>query len=305
MAHPLFTWCSAESHRLSTVTVSIDPPRTRPRLGGFAVGGVLIGLSVVVFVLPDGLSGDARLTLAVFVAATGAWALTRIDDTYIALGAAALLTLGGVIDADRLFATLGSDIIWLLIAAFVLAAGVTATGLPARAVTFLVAGAGSLRQLMHLVTAALVATSFAVPATSGRAALAIPVFTTLAALLTGRTRVALALLFPTVILLSAVATLIGAGAHLITSQVLEAATGTGIDFVRWLILGLPLAVVSSHLATELVLVLFTRRADRRQPLPPYRLPYPGPLSSAEKVASAVVCAVILLWCTEPDRKSVV
>jgi solute carrier family 13 (sodium-dependent dicarboxylate transporter), member 2/3/5 len=287
------------SHRLSIVTATINPPRTRSTLGGFTVGAVLIGLSVVVFALPEDLSGDARITLAVFVAATGAWALTRIDDTYIALGAAALLTLTGVIDSDRLFATLGSDIIWLLIAAFVLAAGVTATGLPARAVTFLVAGAGSVRQLMHLVTAALVATSFAVPATSGRAALAIPVFTTLATLLTGRTRVALALLFPTVILLSAVATLIGAGAHLITSQVLEAATGTGIDFVRWLILGLPLAVVSSHLATELILLLFTRRADRRQPLRPYTLADHGPLSGAEKVAAAVVCAVILLWCTEP------
>ena len=64
----------------------------------------------------------------------------------------------------------------------------------------------------------------------------------------------LALLFPTVILLSAVATLIGAGAHLITVSVLWETTGRHIGFTQWLLLGLPLAVASSHLAAELVLL---------------------------------------------------
>jgi hypothetical protein len=58
------------------------------------------------------------------------------------------------------------------------------------------------------------------------AALALPVFPALAKVLADRKRlvVMLALLFPTVILLSAVATLIGAGAHLITVSVLFEAT---------------------------------------------------------------------------------
>lgn len=265
---------------------------------------MLAGPPAVVLGMPaDGLSTDARLTLAVFVAAVAAWAFTKIDDTYVALGAAALLTLCGVLDPDSLFGTLGSDVTWLLIAAFVLAAGVTATGLPARAVAFLVTGAGTVRQLLHLVTAALVVTAFAVPATSGRAALAVPVFTALATVLADRPRVvrALAVLFPTIILLSAIATLIGAGAHLITSQILEATTGSGIGFVHWLVLGLPLAVISAHLATEVVLVVFTRRADRRVPvrIRGVDLPDPGPFRGAERFAAWVVGSVVLLWCTEP------
>ncbi|WP_329377616.1 SLC13 family permease [Streptomyces sp. NBC_01716] len=256
-----------------------------------------------------GLSGDARFTLVVFTLATYSWIATSVDDTYVALGAGLALTATGVISSETLFATLGDEIVWLLICAFVLATAVTKTGLAGRAAAFLVGGAGTVRQLVHLTTAALVVTAFAVPATSGRAALALPVFLALAKALADRTRlvVMLALLFPTVILLSAVATLIGAGAHLITVGVLWEQTGEELGFVTWLILGLPLAVVSSHLAAELVLLTTTRRADRKGPV---RItaaqiqehsdaPVEGPLSPSEARCLLLLGTVVLLWCSEP------
>ncbi|MGW0863948.1 SLC13 family permease [Streptomyces sp. NPDC002611] len=256
-----------------------------------------------------GLGGDARFTLGVFVLATCAWIGTSIDDTYIALGAGLALTVTGVISSDTLFGTLGDDTVWLLICAFVLAAAVSRTGLAGRAAVFLVSGARTVRQLVHLTTAALVVTAFAVPATSGRAALALPVFLALAKVLADRKRlvVMLALLFPTVILLSAVATLIGAGAHLITVSVLWETTGQHIGFTQWLLLGLPLAVASSHLAAELVLLTTTRRADRRGPvsIAPEQIqehseqPVTGPWSQAEKLCALLLATVVLLWCAEP------
>ncbi|MFI6283566.1 SLC13 family permease [Streptomyces sp. NPDC051018] len=256
-----------------------------------------------------GLGGDARITLAVFAFATCAWIGTPIDDTYIALGAGLALTATGVISSDTLFGTLGDDTVWLLICAFVLAAAVTRTGLAGRAAAFLVTGARSVRQLTHLTTAALVVTAFAVPATSGRAALALPVFLALAKALAGRTRliVMLALLFPTVILLSAVATLIGAGAHLITVSVLWETTGERVGFAQWLLLGLPLAVVSSHLAAEAVLFTTTGRADRRGPVritaeqiqAHSERPVTGPWSPAEARCALLLATVVALWCSEP------
>ncbi len=256
-----------------------------------------------------GLGGDARLTLAVFALATCAWIGTPIDDTYIALGAGLALTVTGVISSETLFGTLGDSTVWLLICAFVLAAAVARTGLAGRAAAFLVGGARSIRQLVHLTTAALVVTAFAVPATSGRAALALPVFLALAKALADRKRlvVMLALLFPTVILLSAVATLIGAGAHLITVSVLWETTGDRIDFTQWLLLGLPLAVASSHLAAETVLLTTTRREDRRSPV---RItaddiqrhseqPVTGPWSPAESRCALLLATVVALWCSEP------
>ncbi|MFC7881529.1 SLC13 family permease [Streptomyces sp. NPDC057376] len=255
------------------------------------------------------LGGDARLTLAVFALATCAWIGTPIDDTYIALGAGLALTATGVISSDTLFGTLGDDTVWLLICAFVLAAAVARTGLAGRAAAFLVGGARSVRQLTHLTTAALVVTAFAVPATSGRAALALPVFLALAKALADRRRlvVMLALLFPTVILLSAVATLIGAGAHLITVSVLWEATGDRIGFTQWLLLGLPLAVASSHLAAETVLLTTTRRADRKGPVHitaeeiqrHAENPVTGPWTQAEKRCALLLATVVALWCSEP------
>ncbi|MFH8564545.1 SLC13 family permease [Streptomyces sp. NPDC017988] len=256
-----------------------------------------------------GLSGDARLTLAVFALATCAWISTPIDDTYIALGAGLALTATGVISSDTLFGTLGDETVWLLICAFVLAAAVARTGLAGRAAAFLVSGARSVRQLTHLTTAALVVTAFAVPATSGRAALALPVFLALAKVLAERRRlvVMLALLFPTVILLSAVATLIGAGAHLITVSVLWEATGERIGFTRWLLLGLPLAIASSHLAAEAVLLTTTRRADRKGPVhitldqlqEHSEQPVTGPWEPAETRCALLLATVVALWCSEP------
>lgn len=280
----------------------------RTLLGLLGLAGLLLGLSLVADSGP-GLSRDGRVTVVVFTVAVWAWVCTKVDDTYVALGAAVSLVLAGVLSTDELFETLGDDTVWLLLAAFVIAAGVTGSGLATRATAYVVSAARTPRQLVHLLTGALVVTTFAVPSTSGRAALSLPVFLCLARVFPDRPQLvrALALLFPTVILLSAVGSLLGAGAHLLTSEVLRTATGEGISFVRWLLLGLPLAVVASHAAAELVLVVFTSRDERRRRLvlsatdfaADSPSPVTGPLSVAESRAALLLASVVLLWCSEP------
>ncbi len=275
----------------------------------------LIGLAVLALAAwlatrsGSGPGGSAAVTLLVFTGAVWFWTFTKVDDTYVALGAATVLVLAGVIGTGDLFAALGDETVWLLLAAFVIAAGLTSSGLTRRAAAFVVAGARTPRQLVHLVTIAMVVTAFMMPSTSGRAAMALPVFAALAGILADRPRLvrALALLFPSVILLSAVGSLLGAGAHLITSQVVVAAGGQGFDFVTWMLLGLPLALASSHVCAEIVLLMFTGRAERRRPLrlniadldTDPRQPVTGPLSVHESRAALLLGAVILLWCTEP------
>ncbi|WP_277371580.1 SLC13 family permease [Rhodococcus rhodochrous] len=298
----------------SAVAPQSRPPRRHaiPGPGRIAAVGILagtVGLLVYLTRTDPDLTPPAAVTMIVFAVAVWLWVFTRIDDTYVALGAAAALTVVGVIDAEALFATLGDDVVWLLLSAFVIASGVASSGLATRGAAFLVTGAHSPRALVHLVAAALIVTAFAVPSTSGRAALVLPVFVALATVLADRPRLvrALALLFPTVILLSAVASLLGAGAHLITSQILVTATGTGFDFATWMILGLPLAIVSSHAAAELVLLLFTSTDDRRGRLTVTAAdigaqtdtPVSGPLSVAESRAALLLVVVMVLWCTEP------
>ena len=294
------------------------PERRRPLLRRLPWGATIAAVLLACFVVwcatnaigPGAtLPANGALTLGVFAVAIWLWIFSSIGDTYVALGAAVVLVVLGVLPDELLFTSLGEDTVWLLLAAFVIAAGITASGLSTRAAAFIVTGARSVRQLAHLTTATLVATAFAVPSTSGRAALAVPVFVALATVFAHRRRLvlALALLFPSVILLSAVASLLGAGAHLITSQILTAAGHEGFSFASWLLLGLPLALVASHLCTELILFMFTRRADRREPVhvtlaqmqEHSPVPITGPLTVAQSRSALLIAAVVTLWCTEP------
>ncbi|KQS63997.1 transporter [Modestobacter sp. Leaf380] len=278
--------------------------RGRDLVGVGLLAGVL--LAVLAGRVTGGLTGPAALVLAVFAVATWAWIATDLDDTAVALAAALVLALTGVLPADELFASLGSDVVWLLVAAFVVGVAVAASGLADRAASRLLTRARSPRGLVHLTTLALVATTFAVPSTSGRAALALPVFLALARVLRDRPQLVrgLALLVPTVVLLSAVGSLLGAGAHLVTSAVLTEATGEGVSFLRWVLLGLPLALVSSHLAAEVVLLLSTDRAERATPLRvsaaelSAEVGTPAALTREERRVLGLLAVVVTLWCTE-------
>lgn len=307
----------------------LDPPRSeRPsvRRGAWSLravpwGAVLTAAALLLFIgwctLSAVAPGDPQsaraphgaLTLSLFAVAVWPWIFSSVSDTFVALGIAVVLVVMGVLPDEALFSSLGTDTVWLLLSAFVIAAGVTATGLATRLAAYVVTGAGTLRQLAHLVTAVLVATAYAVPSTSGRAALSLPVFVALAHVLAGRrpSVVALALLFPSVILLSAVASYLGAGAHPITSQILIAAGEEGFFFVRWMILGLPLALVSSHLCTELILRLFVPARERAEPLRidladmqrHSPVPLSGPLSPSQSRSALIVGVVVALWRSEP------
>lgn len=315
---------------LETLPLSLAPKEAdqEPRARSIPWGRILsatvalalcAGIAVAHALSPEGPSLQASITLIVFVLAVWAWAFTRLDDTYVSLGAGTALVLSGSLSPKELFSSLGDDTIWLLVAAFVIAVGVTASGLTARAATWLVTGTDRPRVLFHLITAAIVGTVFAAPSTSGRAALLLPVFVAIAKALqsrpqdSGRQRRArarlvhaLSLVFPTVILLSAVGSFLGAGAHLVTAHIVAAAGSRDFSFASWLLLGLPLAALSSHLATELILALFTRRADMRQRISiamedlaaGSATPLTGPLTQVENRAALLLSTVVVLWCTE-------
>ncbi len=179
---------------------------------------------------------EARVSLLVFGVAIIAWTVLRMPDAPVAIGAALAIVLSGAAPASALFATLGHPMIWLLVAAFLMAAALKKSGVAERAALRAVSRIGSVRALFYALTLIIVLTAFLVPSTSGRAALLLPVFVGVtAALKNERITRALALLFPTAILLSACASLIGAGAHLVAVEFM-AGLGTEINFLRWLAL---------------------------------------------------------------------
>lgn len=283
-------------------------PRTRGNRVLLVVFLALAAL-VVYSTASGGLPRPAATTLIVFLAAVYLWIATPLDDSYVALGASLALVVTGVLSEEDFTRTLGTNLIWLLIGAFVVAAAINATGLMTKFAAWAVVRAHTPRQLVHLLTAALLISTFAIPAPSGRAALALPVFVALAAMLSERRRlvVCLAVLFPTVILFSAIGSLLGAGAHLVTNEILAESAHESFSFDEWLVLGLPLAIVWSHLAAEAILRMFTDPEDRRTRLsvPASAWPSEGPESPGTPLTGPqwrvllVIGAVIAGWLTEP------
>jgi solute carrier family 13 (sodium-dependent dicarboxylate transporter), member 2/3/5 len=76
-----------------------------------------------------------------------------------------------VLTTEQFFATLGHDLIWLLLAAFVISAVLRASGLIERAASAVTRRLGTVRQLFLGLTGLIAATAFLIPSTSARAAL--------------------------------------------------------------------------------------------------------------------------------------
>lgn len=213
------------------------------------------------------LDAPARSALIVFGITLGAWVFSRLEETVVALAALLALALSGVIESTAMLDSLGHSLIGLMLASFIIAAAANATGLSQWLAATVVRRARSVEQLCYWLTAVNLVTALFIPATSARAALMAPVFLALNQRLNEpRVGKVLALVFPTAILLSAAASLTGAGAHLLTADLVAQLGDERLDFLRWLTLGLPFALVSSFGSTWVILRLFLTQAERRQAL---------------------------------------
>ncbi len=258
-------------------------------LAAAAVAGLHWGL--------PGLQPAARWALLVFAGAIIAWTVLDLDETPVALVGAIALLGAGATTAERFYAGLGDDFIWLLIGAFVLAAVLQASGLAQRWALHAVAGAGTPASLMRRLTWFIVATALVVPSTSGRAALLVPVFLALSQALPQQRQVrALALLFPSVILLSACVSMLGAGAHLVALDFMHRLGGEVPGFIGWIWLAGPFGVASSVLACELIIALYLRPEERAAAI---ALPRPDstPLTPQQWRIVGVTAATLLAWST--------
>ncbi len=82
--------------------------------------------------LPETLSADERKALIVTALAVIGWTMTRLADSLVAIAAALALVFLGTLTEAELFAAMGSELVWLLIAAFVIAAVIAKSGLMER-----------------------------------------------------------------------------------------------------------------------------------------------------------------------------
>lgn len=239
--------------------------------------------------------------LLIYIITICIWCFTRLDEMYVALSAATLLALLGSVDTQDYFNTLGDSIIWLLIASYMVTKAVINSGLAQRLIFAVTRKVSTINQLFYSLTIALIMTALFIPSTSARASLSVPIFEALTeAADDSRITRALALLFPTVIELSAIASLTGTAAHLIAVDLLIELNGSTISFTKWLMLGFPFALISCFLSSWVILHLFLNPQERKQTihLPRHRQEK-KPFSWQENFVMAVVGTMIVLWITSP------
>jgi di/tricarboxylate transporter len=276
-----------------------NPPGRTFGWGATGAGATAVLLTAAIWLLPQDLSRDGRLALIVLSWAIVGWSMTRANETLIGVGAASALAATGVLDTGRLFATLGHELIWLLVAAFAISVVLRASGLIER---FFVAALRRLRTVRALflgLTGMIAATAFVIPSTTVRAALLLPVFLTLAERI-GSARIvrALALLFPTVILLSAGGSLIGAGAHIVAVDLLVRSGSAPIGYWGWVAMAGPFAMLSCLLAAAAILRLFLAPAQASARV---RLATAGrePLTRQQAIIAFITLLTVTLWMTAP------
>ncbi|WP_299478995.1 SLC13 family permease [uncultured Roseibium sp.] len=259
------------------------------------IASVLAGF---VFLAPHGMPQQAAAAFLLTGLAIVGWTLTPIPDSVVAVFAAVGLVLTGAFPEERFYQALGTEIVWLLIAAFVIAAAIKSSGLTQWLAFAVTKRFSSVSGLFHGLTFVITATAFLVPSTSGRAALLVPVFVSLLpAMPTGNLRRALALLFPSAILLSAGGSLIGAGAHFVAVETIRTSTGNIISFFEWIMLAFPVALLSAHGATLLILQLFVPANERRTRLSTSDDAPSGSFSTKQKRLLFVLSAMVLAWST--------
>ncbi|TCU30784.1 di/tricarboxylate transporter [Rhizobium azibense] len=290
------TWPPALSGQtLPGTQTSTASTRWRPAVTLF----VAVSMTIAIELVASGLALEARRSLQILMLALVGWTLTSLDDTFVAVTAAVAMTLFVTGNTEALFDALGDELIWLLLASFLLAAAFKASGITDQLIALAAGRLRSVQSIAYVLTAILLATAFVVPSTSGRAAMMVPAYAAIAEHCTSaRVRRAFALLFPTVVLLSAFASPIGAGAHLVAIDMVRRLSGEEIGYLHWVVLGLPFAASSAFLSTSIILRLFLTEQERRAKLalPPGNLER-GPLW--RRPIFWIAAAVVIGWLTEP------
>lgn len=265
------------------------------------VAALLIGFAaVLIFLAIDGLTMSMRVTLFIFFSAITAWTVLELPETPVALAGAVALAVVGAIPEDLVYRSLGNDIIWLLLSAFVIAGVLRHVGLIEQVTDRLMPRMRSIRSMFWMLTLLTFATAFVIPSTSARAAILMPVYLGLSPAI-GNARIsrALGLLFPTVILLSAGASLIGAGAHLVAAGFLSRLTGSQPDFIGWLVLAGPFSLVTCLIACAILLHVFLTKEERDMAPSSNAAPARHAAFSREQIAVAtVVFVTVLMFSTQ-------
>lgn len=278
-----------------------------------------IPLAIIVFLVlffmptPEGMKPDAQKSIAIFTSALVLWITTPIPIYLTSIISILLLPLTGAVkDQETAFGTLGFDVIWLMVSAFVLTSAIMKSNLGRRFALWMVTKFGKTPKTTLLVLVLInFILAFFVPSTTARATLMVPICLILLDIykaIPGKGNLGKLMMLQGV-QADAIATsgvMTATAGNIIAVGFINDQAGGHIGYMDWLLASMPTAIITMLITFFIGLKLFSLKGETtfqnamgtlKQEL--HRL---GPFSMDEKKASVIFLITVLLWATGDYQK---
>ncbi len=275
--------------------------------------GLPLSLMLFLFVYnmptPAGLTYEGKMAMGVFASALILW-ITNSLPTYVTALAAivTLATSGGWTESNAL-GVLGYDVIWLMVAAFIITSAMEKSGLARRMALFLISKFGrTTKMVLATLIFANFIIAFVVPSTTARAAIMFPIVM-LVAEAYGVTKddgdknlgklLSLQGIHANFFSTSAIIT--GTSSQILAAEMIRQHTGEVIGWSRWFIGSLPIAITTLIVVYLLGFVLFKPQtteagAGMQKLIDEYNSL--GKMKVMEYKALVIFIATVFLWATD-------
>lgn len=285
-----------------------------------AVIGVVIAVASFLFLyfmpLPEGMTQPGQVSLALFTFALIMWIARPIPIYLTSIIVVLLLPLLGAVEKqDVAFGTLGYDIIWLMVAAFVLTSAMSASNLGKRiALTLVTKFAKTPTQTLIVFVAVNYILAFFVPSTTARASLIVPIALIILEVfqaMPGKSKFGKLMMlqgvqnngFATSVVMTATSAQV-----LAIGFINEQANGN-IGYMQWLMGSLPQALITTVFAFIAGIFLFNYKNEFKENTQDFtaslkkQLHELGPMSSREIKAVIIFLLTLFLWATGDYQKA--
>lgn len=279
------------------------------------LGAILVFLGLFFMPLPAGMKPVAQKALAMFVFSLIMWIFKPIPIYQTSIIAILLLPLLGVVKKQSVaFGTLGYDIIWLMVSAFVLTSAMSTSNLGKRIALVLVTKFGKtpVRTLGVLVLVNFIL-AFFVPSTTARASLIVPIALVLLEVYRvtpGKSNFGKLLMlqgvqnnaFATSVVVTATS------AQVLALGFINQQTGANVGYMDWLLGSLPQAILTAVIVFFVGLKMYgfkgelTNVGSQAIKLLKEQLQEMGPMSIREKKTTIIFLITLLLWATGDYQK---
>lgn len=279
--------------------------------------GIIIAVIVFTILMamptPQGLTYPGQKALAIFCTALTLWVAASVPIHLTSILAIIFLVLTGTVKERVAFETLGFDVIWLMVSAFVLTSAMVKSNLARRFALWMITFFGGTPKRTLLVMIFInFALAFFVPSTTARASLMVPICVILLEIykaVPGQSNFG-RLMMLTGVQADAVATssvMTGTAANMIAVKFIQEQAGADIGYLDWLAAAMPSAVLTMLLTFFVGLKMFnfsneTGFSEGMDKLKE-QLNSLGRLSLNEKKAMAIFLLTLVLWATEDYQEA--